>query len=150
MRTPKGRRGGGGGPSRSRSGSWLPVTVLRPDGPADPGGLRIEEVCLEVLRTLGEAPDPSSENFPSELEGAFVATSADDVERLLKALGRHAPDGDASNRLEDALRHAASDLGRHVVVGYDNGDDFGFAAYSRSIEYVAGSDGFPIAVRLVI
>ena len=126
MRTPKGRRGGGGGPSRSRSGSWLPVTVLRPDGPADPGGLRIEEVCLEVLRTLGEAPDPSSENFPSELEGAFVATSADDVERLLKALGRH------------------------VVVGYDNGDDFGFAAYSRSIEYVAGSDGFPIAVRLVI
>lgn len=150
MRTPKGRRGGGGGPSRSRSGSWLPVTVLRPDGPPDPGGLPIEEVCLEVLRTLGEAPDRSSENFPSELEEAFVATSADDVGRLLKALGRHAPDGDASNRLEDALRHAASDLGRHVVVGYDNGGDFGFAAYSRSIEYVAGSDGFPIAVRLVI
>lgn len=133
--------------SGRRNGTWLPLAVLRPFGPASSPYDRLEASILSTLGDPDEMPMPEMEDWSEA--GAGIVADAEGLARISSMLEASLVDADEKDAASAALTLAARDPARHVVIASHSDDDVGLAVLGRSIEYVAGSNGLPIAVRYV-
>lgn len=127
--------------------TWLPLRVLRPFGPVAGEHERIEGDILAMLGDPHEMPRPGHGGV--DHPKVRVVVGREEMAALAASLDASSADPAEKDAAANALILAARDPARHTVIASLSADDFGLVVFGRSIEYVAGPDALPIAVRYV-